>query len=107
MAHVCGTVTALLSLSAAVPGAAGAQARGSMQVLANVTSAQPAWDGLTTAQRVAADFRVARTPGSSGGSSGVIRRVELTLARVEIADGGPDDEGQSVRPTIWIEFLHN
>lgn len=79
-----------------------------MQVLANVTRAQPAWGGLTEAQRVAADFGVAYAAGASGaGHGGTLRRVELMFARIELAADAPAHAGEVSRPAIWVQYLHN
>ena len=90
-----GTVTVLCL---ACPAALAAQATGTMQVVATVTTAAPAWTGLTQAQRMArtlsADSLVAEP-----------RRVESSLTRVELRSSGAP--GGSAPPAIEIQYLRN
>jgi hypothetical protein len=84
-------------LSAALPGAASAQALGTMQVTARVLSGGPSWVGLAEAQ--ALTRQVPLSP--SGGTE--IRRAGLVQARAAAlgSTGGPR------RLLITIDYLRN
>lgn len=96
---VCGIATILGLGAAALPGPAQAQAAGTMQVLANVARAEPAWAGLRGAQAIA------RATGPAPGVP-ARRQLDLTFARIRwepaVARVGTPDVA-----TVTVQYLHN
>ena len=93
-----GSVTVLILAVVGRSSGLAAQATGTMQVVATVTTGGPAWAGLTQAQGMARQI----------GATGTIvepRRVDASLARVELRP--PRVVGASTPPAIEIHYLRN
>ena len=74
---VSGTVTVLVVAILSKPASIQAQAIGTMQVVAHVTPAVAAWDGLAAAQQAAKEFAAA--PASEAP-----RRTDYSLIQIEL-----------------------
>ena len=93
-----GYVTVLCLAAVGRPSGLAAQATGTMQVVATVTTAGPAWAGLTQAQGMARQIGATATFVEP-------RRVDASLARVELRSTGV--VGASSPPAIEIHYLRN
>jgi hypothetical protein len=97
---VSGTVTVLLAATLARPARIEAQGIGTMQVVAVVTPAGAAWDGLAAAQQTASVLAFA--PGA-----GRPRRIaETSLAQIEVQPAAPAS-GPRPQLAISIQYLRN
>ena len=97
---VSGTVTVLFAASLARPAAIEAQGIGTMQVVARVTPAGAAWDGLSAAQQAARELASAR------GVAGSRRTTETSLAQIELEAAAPL-AGTRLQLAISIQYLRN
>ena len=95
---VSGTVTVLFATSLARPAAMEAQAIGTMQVVARVTPADAAWDGLAAAQQAAREFAAQVLSGP--------RRTDRSLTQIELEAAAPA-AGSLPRLAISIQHLRN
>jgi len=96
---VSGTVTVLVVANLSRPASTHAQAIGTMQVVAQVTPAGTAWDGLAAAQQAAREFAAA--PASEAG-----RRTDHSLIQIELETTSPAP-GSRPRLAISIQHLRN
>jgi hypothetical protein len=96
---VSGTVTVLLAASLTRPAAIEAQAVGTMQVVARVTLADAAWDGLAEAQQAARKFAAAQVVNGP-------RRTDHSLTQIELETAVPA-AGAAPQLAISIQHLRN
>jgi len=92
---VFGTMTVLWAASLIRPTALEAQAIGTMQVVARVTPAEAAWQGLAAAQEAARELAVSSPLGSA-------RRTDHPLSQIELTSFPP-----SLPVSITIQHLRN
>ena len=97
--RVSGTVTVLSLIGFARPTAIQAQAIGTMQVVARVTPAGAAWDGLTAAQNAAREFAAAPTLDRS-------RLTDHSLTQVVVDPLTPRRANRRTL-AISIQYLRN
>ena len=76
-----------------------AQAIGTMQVVARVTPAEAAWDGLAAAQQAAHEFAAAQVLSGP-------RRIDRFLSQIEVEAADPA-AGSPPRLAISIQHLRN
>jgi hypothetical protein len=97
---VSGTVTVLFAGSLVRPAPIEAQGLGTMQVMARVTPAGAAWDGLAAAQKAVRELTSARVVDGQGGT------VQTSLAKIELQPATPPS-GPRPRLAISIQYLRN
>ena len=92
---VFGTVTVLWGANLIRPKAMEAQAIGTMQVVARVTPAEAAWQGLAAAQEAARELAAAPKLQRP-------RRTDHSLAHIEVPA-----PASSATPTVTLQYLRN
>jgi hypothetical protein len=97
---VSGTVTVLFAGGLTRPAPIEAQGIGTMQVVARVTPAGAAWDGLAAAQKAAREFAVRQTIRKP-------RRIDHVLSQVDVAPSPSSPSSPSPSLAISIQYLRN
>jgi hypothetical protein len=99
MLQVSGTVTVLCLVGLTRPAAIEAQAIGTMQVVARVTPADAAWEGLAAAQQAAREYAAAEAVDGP-------RRTDRSLTQIELETAVPA-AGARLKLAISIQHLRN